>query len=102
MSVAQVTCRVDEWLKRIEAHTSLQDLDGSCGLAHKRQGCGVSIVDEIWIEREGALKFCDGSVVGTIERSGIEIITIERLAVSETMSRGQHRIERGLRASGRM
>src|SRR5262249_9180450 len=63
MSGAQVTCRIDERLKRIEAHVCLQYLYGPCRLARKRQGSGVCIVDEIWIEREGALKFRDRSVV---------------------------------------
>src|SRR5215813_8008771 len=79
------------------------------------------MVDEIGIEREGALKFGDGGVVpvlvkqdvsklspslrqegvevhrrlrqfkGAIERSGTEIIAIERFEISAEVSPRQHR-----------
>src|SRR5215468_8112602 len=84
------------------------------------QGCGVSIVDEIMIEREGALEFDDGGVVPAlvkqdvsklgaslwqagveahcrlrqfkraIERSGTEIIAIEQLVISIEVRPRQH------------
>src|SRR5262249_25429498 len=115
---AQPTCRVDELLKRIKAQVCLQHLDRLCGQAHLRQGSGVSIVDEIGVEREGSLPFGDGGVVlalvkqdisklsaslwqagveedgrlrqfqGAIERSRIEIIAIERFGISKEMSLG--------------
>src|SRR5262249_37770392 len=109
---AQPTCRVEERRKWIEAHICLQYLDRSGGFTRKDQGSGVSIVDEIGIERKGSLEFGDGSVVlalenqdvsklsaslrqagvevqrglcqfkRAIERSGIEIIAIERLGIT--------------------
>src|SRR5215468_11051602 len=84
------------------------------------QGCGVSIVDEIMIEREGALEFDDGGVVpalvkqdvsklgaslwqagveahrhlrqfkGAVERSGTEIVAIEQLVISIVVRPRQH------------
>src|SRR5215467_9293920 len=105
--------------KWIEADVGLQDLDRSCGLACIRQGLGVSEVDEIGVELQGALKFGDGGIMpalenqdsskrsasfwqacvkihsrfrqfkGAIERSGTEIIAIERFEISEEVSSGQ-------------
>src|SRR5215467_10068756 len=49
--------------KRIEAGDCLQYVDRSCRLTRMYQGCGESEVDEIGIEREGALEFSDGGVV---------------------------------------
>src|SRR5262249_18875191 len=63
IGLAQEICRVDERLKRIEAHVRLQDLDRPCGLARIHQDLSVSIVDEIGVEREGSLEFGDGCVV---------------------------------------
>src|SRR5262249_37848090 len=104
-----------------EAAVRLQNLDGSCVLARMNQGSGVSIVDEIWIEREGSLELGDGGVVlalvtqdmsklsasfwqgvievhsrlrqfkGSIKRTGTEIIVIERFDINVEMSSGQHR-----------
>src|SRR5215831_17748557 len=117
----QPTCRVDERLKRIEAHICLQDLDRSCVLARIRQDQSESMIDKIGIEREGALEFSDCGVVlvlpkqdmsklsaslwqasveahrrirqfkGAIERSGTEIIAVERFVISVKVSPGQHR-----------
>src|SRR5258708_7156386 len=108
-------------MKRIEADVRLQYLDRSCGLARIRQGLSVSIVEEIGIEREGSLELGDGGVVPAlekqdmpelsaslwqagvevhsrlrqlkraIERSGTEIIAIERFNISVEVSPGQHR-----------
>ena len=107
-------------LKGIEALNYLQHLDRSCGLARKHQGLGVSIVDEIGIEREGSLEFSDGGgelalekqdvsklsaslrqmgvevhgrlrqFKGAIERGGTEIIVSERLDIGLEVSPSQH------------
>src|SRR5712671_4119937 len=105
-------------LKRIEAGVYLQDLDRSCGFACKHQSLGVTVVDEIGIEREGSLEFGEGGVVpalekqgiaklsaslwqawvkahrrlrqfkGAIERSGTEIVAIKRFEISAEVSPG--------------
>src|SRR5262249_38988044 len=54
--------------KGVEADTCLQYLERSFGLARIVQSYGVSIVDEIGIEREGALEFGDGGVVAALEK----------------------------------
>src|SRR5258706_14601917 len=121
IGLAHKNRRMVKRLKRIEADSCLQYLDGSRGLARIRQGSGVSIVDEIGIERQGSLEFGDGGVVlalekqgsyelsvsfrpgdvevhsrlrqfkGAIERSRTEIIAVERFDISVEVSPGQHR-----------
>src|SRR5215467_10118554 len=66
IGLAQPTCRPQERLKRVEAHVSIQYLDGSGGLARIHQGSRVSMVDEIGVEREGSLEFGDAGVVLTL------------------------------------
>ena len=95
--------------------------DSFCALARIGQDLGESIVEEIGIEREGSLESGDCCVVptltkqdksklspslwhvgvevhsrlrqfkGAIERSGTEIIAIERFEISVEVSSGQHR-----------
>src|SRR5262249_44966330 len=99
-------------LKRIKAQVCLQYLDRSCVLTREHQDSGESMVDVIGVERKGSLVFGDGGVVlalpkqdisqlsaslwqvvievhrrlrqfkGAIERSGIEIVAIERFDIS--------------------
>ena len=54
---AKLTCPLVERLKGVKVQVCLQELDGSAGLARIYQGSGVSIVDEIGVEREGSLEF---------------------------------------------
>jgi hypothetical protein len=114
-------------LKRIEADVCLQDLDGSCGLARINQGLSISMV-EIGIEGEGSLEFGDRGVVlalpkqdisklgaslwqagvevhprlrqfkRAIERSGTEIVAIERFDISVEVSPRQLRSGRARNA----
>src|SRR5258708_22256124 len=111
VGTAHPTCRVDERLKRIEAHVCLQRFDRSCRLTRTHQDLSESMINEIGIEREGSLEFGHGGVVlalvkqdlsklsaslwqavveehrclrqfqSTIECSGPEIVVIERLAI---------------------
>src|SRR5262249_46996088 len=55
-------------LKRIEADVYLKYLDSSCVLACTNQGLGVSIFNEIGVEREGSLEFGKGGVVPALEK----------------------------------
>src|SRR5712671_3999594 len=50
-------------LQRIKADVCLQDLDSSSMLADKHQDLGESSVDEVGIEREGSLEFCNRGLV---------------------------------------
>src|SRR5215470_2572381 len=105
----------DERLKRIEADISFQHLDCPRRLACHNPDVSETTVDEIRIEREGSLEFGDGSVVlalpkqdisklsaslrqarvevhrrlrqfkRAIERSGINVIAIERFEIPMDM-----------------
>src|SRR5437899_5083764 len=88
------------WLKRIEAEVCVQYLDSSCGLAHGNQSSRVSIVDEIGIEREGSLEFCDGGVVLALEKQDVsELSASLRQARVEVHSR-LRQFKRAIKRSG--
>src|SRR5215470_6175654 len=88
IGVARLSKPKEERLKRIEADVCLQHLDRSCVLAHTPQGLGVSMVDEIAIERERSFEFGDGGVVLALVKQDVSKLSASlRQAVVESHRR---------------
>src|SRR5262245_55809872 len=86
--------------KWIEADVCLQCLDRSRRLARIMQCMGVSIIDEIGVEREGSLKFGDGGVVLALPKQDISKLSASLWQAGVEVHRRLRQFKRAIECSG--